>query len=96
MVDQEATISKMNDQIREMQQSICAKQKQLEEAVNKNSKNEVMRKLSKIFGKLYAYSAKVGTEIIEGAKKKMIKELIDWGVNYAPKLIENVSNLISG
>lgn len=52
------------------------------------TKNQVMKDLTKVFGKLYKISKTLTKEIVTEAKKHLIKKLIMLGIEYGPKLLE--------
>ena len=54
------------------------------------TKNQVMKKITTIFGKLFKVSKPIAQEIIKEAGKQLLKKLIDLGINYAPTLLENL------
>lgn len=54
------------------------------------TKNQVMKKITTIFGKLFKVSKPFAQEIIKEAGKQLVKKLIELGINYAPTLLENL------
>ena len=52
------------------------------------TKNQVMKGITKVFGKLYKISKTLTKEIVTEAKKHLIKNLIELGIEYGPKLLE--------
>ncbi len=56
-----------------------------------NTKSQVMKKITKVFGKLHKKSKELVTEIVKETKKTLIKKLIELGIEYAPKLLELVT-----
>lgn len=54
------------------------------------TKNQVMKKITTIFGKLFKVSKPLALEIIKEAGKQLVKKLIELGINYAPTLLENL------
>jgi len=55
-----------------------------------STKTKVMKKITKIFGKLYKTSKPFAKEIILEAKKQLIKKLIELGIEYGPKILEMI------
>jgi hypothetical protein len=54
------------------------------------TKNQVMKKITTVFGKLFKVSKPIAQEIIKEAGKQLLKKLIELGINYAPTLLENL------
>ena len=52
------------------------------------TKSQVMKGITKVFGKLYKTSKTLAKEIVTEAKKLLIKKLIELGIEYGPKFIE--------
>ncbi|NDP22799.1 MAG: hypothetical protein GZ091_17225 [Paludibacter sp.] len=52
------------------------------------TKSQVMKGITKVFGKLYKTSKTLAKEIVTEAKKHLIKKLIELGIEYGPKLLE--------
>lgn len=52
------------------------------------TKSQVMKRVTKIFGKLYKASKTLAKGIVIEAKKQLIKKLIELGIEYGPKLLE--------
>jgi hypothetical protein len=63
----------------------------VQSALPSTTKSQVMKGITKIFGKLYKISKSFAKEIIEEAKNQLIKKLIDLGIEYGPKLLEAIS-----
>lgn len=63
----------------------------IQAALPTTTKSQIMRAITKVFGKLYKTSKTLAKEIVTEAKKYLIKKLIELGVEYAPKLLEMFS-----
>jgi|ERR1035437_3616216 hypothetical protein len=57
-----------------------------------STKNQVMKSITKIFGKLYKVSKPFAIKIVEEAQKVLIKKLIELSIEYAPKILEIFSS----
>lgn len=55
-----------------------------------STKNQVIKKITTIFGKLFKISKPIAQKIIKEAGNQLIKKLIEVGINYAPTLLENL------
>jgi hypothetical protein len=55
------------------------------------TKSQVMKRITKIFGKLYKTSKNLAKEIVSEAKKQLIKKLIELGIEYGPKLLDSIT-----
>lgn len=49
-----------------------------------------MRKVTKVYGKLYKISKSLAKEVVNEAKKSVFRELIKLGIDYAQRLIEQI------
>jgi hypothetical protein len=61
--------------------------------LSSSTKTVVMKKITTIFGRLYKHSKNLAKEITSEAKKRLIKSLIDLGVQYGPKLLESIKDI---
>jgi hypothetical protein len=52
------------------------------------TKSQVMKGITKVFGKLYKTSKTLAKEIVTEAEKQLIKKLIEFGIEYGPKILE--------
>lgn len=57
-----------------------------------STKSQVMKGITKIFGKLYKTSKTLAKEIVTEAKKQLIKKLIEFGIEYGPKIFDALNN----
>lgn len=55
------------------------------------TKSQVMKRITKIFGKLYKTSKNLAKEIVTEAKKQLIKKLIELGIEYGPILLDSLT-----
>lgn len=58
-----------------------------------STKNQVMKKITNVFGKLFKISKPIAQEIIKEAGKQLIEKLIELGIKYGPSLLENFKQL---
>ncbi|MGO4816939.1 hypothetical protein [Flavobacterium sp. W22_SRS_FP1] len=65
--------------------------KVIQSALPTTTKSQVMKGITKVFGKLYKISKTLAKEIVTEAKKHLIKNLIELGIEYGPKLLEMFS-----
>jgi hypothetical protein len=63
----------------------------IQSALPTTTKSQVMKGITKVFGKLYKISKTLAKEIVTEAKKHLIKNLIELGIEYGPKLLEMFS-----
>lgn len=63
----------------------------IQAALPTTTKSQVMKGITKVFGKLYKTSKTFAKEIVTEAKKHLIKKLIELGIEYGPKLLEMFS-----
>jgi hypothetical protein len=63
----------------------------IQSALPTTTKSQVMKGITKVFGKLYKISKTLAKEIVIEAKKHLIKNLIELGIEYGPKLLEMFS-----
>jgi len=61
-----------------------------------STKTQVMKRLTKVFGKLFKQSKKFAKEAVKEAQKQLIKKLFDLGVEYAPKLLDLLTGQHNG
>jgi hypothetical protein len=76
---------KLNDTIK---QEIINDIQVIQASLHKETKNQVMKDITKVFGKLYKESKTLAKDIVSEAKKHLIKKLIEFGIEYGPKLLE--------
>ncbi|QQS28951.1 MAG: hypothetical protein IPM47_19260 [Sphingobacteriales bacterium] len=62
--------------------------KLIQENLATTTKSQVMKSVTKVFGKLYKTSKSLAKEIVTEAKKQLIKKLIEFGIEYGPKILE--------
>lgn len=63
----------------------------IQETLPNSTKSQVMKGITKVFGKLYKSSKTLSKEIVTEAKKLLIKKLFELGIEYGPKLLEMFS-----
>jgi len=56
--------------------------------LSSSTKNQVMKKITTVFAKLYTISKPITKEIIKEAGKQLIEKLIECGIKYGPKLLD--------
>lgn len=66
--------------------------KDIESSLTITTKSQVMKKMSRVFAKIYKSSRRLAKDIIKEAKKQLIKKLIELGIEYGPKLLEGLKN----
>ena len=71
---------------------LCLEIRTIRETLSISTKNEVMKGVSKVFGKLYKHAKSFTKEIVTEAKKTLIKKLIELGIEYGPKILEAFTN----
>jgi hypothetical protein len=71
---------------------LCLDIRTIRETLSVSTKNEVMKGVSKVFGKLYKHAKAFAKEIVKEAKKSLIKKLIELGIEYGPKILEAIIN----
>ena len=52
------------------------------------TKNQVMKSITKIYGKIYKVSKPFGKWVTQEAGKQLISKLIEYGIEYAPKFLD--------
>jgi hypothetical protein len=57
------------------------------------TKNQVIRGIAKVFGKLYTASKTLTKEIVTEARKQLAKKLVKVGIEYGPKILEEFTKL---
>lgn len=60
-------------------------------SLSTTTKNQVIKAISKVFGKLYKSSRGFAKEMVTEMRKNLIKKLIELGIEYGPKLLEMLS-----
>lgn len=63
----------------------------IQTTLSTTSKSQVMKRVTKVFGKLYKTSKTLAKEIVIEARKQLIKKLIELGIEYGPKLLETIT-----
>ncbi|MBN7817777.1 hypothetical protein [Algoriphagus pacificus] len=60
----------------------------IQAALPTTTKGQVMKGITKVFGKLYKTSKTLAKDIVAEARKYLIKKLIELGIEYGPRLLE--------
>lgn len=58
--------------------------------LSSNTKNQVMKKITTVFGKLFKLSKPFAEEIVKETRNQLIGKLIEFGIKYGPTLLENL------
>jgi hypothetical protein len=64
---------------------------EIKQTLSTTTKSQVIKRVTKIFGKIYKSSKSLGKDVVTEAKKYLLKKLFDAGVEYGPKIIELIS-----
>lgn len=82
-------VENANDNLDEITKAeLISEINEIKSTLSITTKTKVMKGITKIFGKLYKHSKILTKEIVNEAKKYLIKKLFDLGVEYGPKIIE--------
>jgi len=65
----------------------------IQENLATTTKSQVMKGITNVFGKLYKTSKSLAKEIVTESKKHLIKKLIEFGIEYGPKILETFNTL---
>lgn len=60
----------------------------IQENLGTTTKSQVMKGITKVFGKLYKTSKSLAKEIVTEAKKHLIEKLVEFGIEYGPKILD--------
>jgi hypothetical protein len=60
---------------------------EIKKALPITTKTKVMKGITKVFGKLYKVSKSFAKDVVTEAKKHLIKKLIEFGIEYGPKIL---------
>lgn len=83
------TIEKSGDKLADTTKNeLLSEIKLIKENLATTTKNQVMKGITNVFGKLYKTSKSLAKEIVTEAKKHLIKKLIEFGIEYGPKILE--------
>lgn len=82
-------IENSNEQVDDIAKSeLLSEIKQIKTALSTSTKTKVMIGITNVFGKIYKVSKGFAKEIVVEARKNLIKKLIEFGIEYGPKILE--------
>lgn len=67
--------------------------REIKTSLPNSTKSQVMKAITRVFGKLFKSARSFGKEIVNEARKRLIKKLFDLGIEYGPKMLEELDKL---